>query len=59
MTGKKLKIILDEKGIKYTWFAEKLRISKGLLNLWLNEHSDIPAKYLSDIEKYLKIKTPA
>ena len=42
MNVEKIRVKLDEWGIKHTWFAEQLGVSKTLLSLWLSNERQMP-----------------
>lgn len=55
MKGKVIKAILDNRGVKYVWLANKLSVSKTLVSLWLSEDKKIPYDYRVKIADLLKI----
>ena len=44
---------LDKWGIKHTWFADKLGVSKALLSLWLSNERQMPDEKNEQAEKIL------
>ena len=55
MKGKIIKAILDNRGVKYVWLANKLGVSKTLVSLWLSEDKKIPHNYRAEISNILKV----
>jgi transcriptional regulator with XRE-family HTH domain len=53
MEGNQLKAILEERGIKQTWVAEKLGIKKSQVNQWVKGVNPIPDKYKPELRHYL------
>ena len=45
---------LDEWGIKHTWFADQLGVSKALLSLWLSNERQMPDEKNEQAIKILK-----
>jgi len=54
MESKELRTILKERGIKQTWVAGKLNVSRGLVNQWVREVNPIPEKYQIELKSLLK-----
>lgn len=54
MEPKELRTILQERGIKQTWVAEKLKVSRGLVNQWVKEVNPIPEKYQIELKSLFK-----
>ena len=54
MESKELQQILKDRGIKQTWVAGKLKVSKGLVNQWVREVNPIPEKYQIELKTLLK-----
>jgi len=53
MEGKKLSLLISEKGVKQTWIAEKLKVSKGLVNQWVKGKRPIAKKHELELQKLL------
>lgn len=54
MESKELRSILEQRGIKQTWVAEKLKVSRGLVNQWVRDVNPIPEKYQIELRALLK-----
>jgi predicted transcriptional regulator len=54
MESKELNRILKERGIKQTWIADKLNVSRGLVNQWVKEVNPIPEKYKIELKSLLR-----
>lgn len=54
MIEKTLKELIDERGIRYNFIAEKIGVSPTALNFWLNGVSKIPKKREEQIRELLK-----
>ena len=50
MTGKELRSILDEKGIKYSWLAAQLSVSEAAITKWMDESMPISAERVAEIK---------
>jgi transcriptional regulator with XRE-family HTH domain len=53
MEPKVLKAIITERGIKQTFIAKKLNVSKGLVNQWIKETSPISEKHQVELRSLL------
>jgi len=42
--------LLNERGIKQTWVAKKLGITRGRVNQWVKDVNDIPDKYKIELK---------
>ncbi len=51
----KLSEILKQRGIKQTWVAEKLGVSKQAVNNWVNGKHIPQSKYILKLAKLLEI----
>lgn len=54
MEAKTLRSIIQEKGIKQTWIAEKLGVTRALINQWVKGTVTIPEKHVDDLKRLLK-----
>lgn len=54
MEPKELNQILKDRGIKQTWVASKLKVSKGLVNQWVKGVNPIPEKYKIELKTLFK-----
>lgn len=55
MEAEKLRSLIEDKGIKQTWIARKLGITKVQVNQWVSGKAGIPEKYLEELKKLLGI----
>lgn len=55
MTGKELKRIIEDRGIKQIWIAEKLKISPGLVNQWINSGKTISDSHKIELKSLLGV----
>lgn len=53
MEPKLLKAIISDRGIKQTFIARKLGVSKGLVNQWVKETTLISEKHQLELRKLL------
>lgn len=53
MEPKQLKAIISDRGIKQTFIARKLNVSKGLVNQWIKETSPISQKHQIELRSLL------
>lgn len=53
MEPKLLKAIINDRGIKQTFIARKLGVSKGLVNQWVKETALISEKHQIELRKLL------
>lgn len=53
MEAKQLKAIISDRGIKQTWIAGKLKVSKGLVNQWIKEVTPISQEHQLELRKLL------
>lgn len=51
MNGKKLKSILEERGIKQKWVADKLGISSAMVNQWVTGDRPISNEREKELKK--------
>jgi len=54
MESKELQRILQERGIKQTWVADKLGVTKGLVNQWVKEKTPIAPKHQIELKSLLR-----
>ncbi|PCJ57907.1 MAG: transcriptional regulator [Rhodospirillaceae bacterium] len=55
MNEKKVKSILDARGVKYVWLADKLGITRSLVTQWFNNGIEIPEKHHIRIAEILNM----
>ncbi len=53
MEAKTLKILIAEKGVKQTWIATKLGVSKGLVNQWIKDKRPIAEKHQIELKRLM------
>lgn len=53
MKPEELKKLLEEKGTKHIWLAEKLGVNRALISMWLSGRAPIPEKHVPTIHKLL------
>lgn len=53
MEGKELKQIIDNRGIKQTFIAKKLNVSKALVNQWAKGTTPIADKHKIELKSLL------
>jgi len=54
MKAQELDNILKSNGIKQTWVAEKLGVTRGAVNQWVKGVNTIPDKYVVELKHILK-----
>lgn len=54
MECKELQQILNDRGIKQTWVAKKLGVTKSQVNQWVKEVNEIPDKYKIELNHLLQ-----
>ena len=54
MEGKELRKILDERGIKYSWLAEQLKVSEPTITKWMNEDMPISSERVAEIKTIIR-----
>ena len=57
MNGIELRKSLDDKGIKYSWLAEQLKVSEATITKWMNEDMPISDIRVAEIKTIIKIRT--
>jgi len=53
MEGKQLKRLISEKGIKQTFIADKLKVSKALVTQWVKGDRPIAANHVLELKRIL------
>ena len=53
MEAKTLKRLIDEKGIKQSFIAKKLGVSRALITQWINEGRPIAERHLPELKRIL------
>ena len=53
MEAKTLRSIIQEKGIKQSWIADKLKVTRQLVNQWVRGTVDVPEKHKEDLKRIL------
>jgi len=53
MEAKTLSFIIQNRGIKQTWIAKKLGVSKGLVNQWIKDKTPISDRHKIELQKLL------
>ncbi len=53
MEGKTLELLIISKGVKQTWIADKLKVSKGLVNQWVKGKRPIAQKHLIELQRLM------
>lgn len=53
MNVENIRTKLDQWGIKHTWFAQQLGVSKSLLSLWLSSERQMPEDKYEQANKIL------
>lgn len=53
MESKELKQIIESRGIKQTWIAKKLGVSKALVNQWVKDTTPIAEKQKIELKSLL------
>jgi len=54
MEAKTLRAIIQEKGIKQTWIAEKMGVTRALINQWVNGTVIVPDKHKENLKRILQ-----
>lgn len=54
MESKELKQILLDRGIKQTWIAGKLGVTKGLVNQWVKDKTPIAERHQIELKSLLQ-----
>ena len=54
MNGTELRKLLDDRGIRYNWLAEKLSVSEATITKWMNDDMPISANRVLEIKKTVK-----
>jgi transcriptional regulator with XRE-family HTH domain len=54
MEAKELKLIVESRGIKQTWIAGKLGVSKGTISNWIAGRVSIPTNHQIELRSLLK-----
>ena len=54
MEGKELRKLLDERGIKYSWLAEQLKVSEPTITKWMNEDMPISGERVAEIKTIIR-----
>ena len=55
MESKELKQIIESRGIKQTFVAKKLGISKALVNQWMKGHTPIAERHKIELKSLLNM----
>ena len=55
MNERKVKSILDARGVKYVWLADNLGITRSLVTQWFNNGVEIPEKHHIRIAEILNV----
>lgn len=53
MESKELKQIIESRGIKQTWIAKKLGVSKALVNQWVKDKTPIAENQKIELKSLL------
>lgn len=53
MESKELKQIIESRGVKQTFIAKKLGISKALVNQWIKGHTPIAERHKIELKSLL------
>lgn len=53
MEAKQLKLLVKEKGIKQSFIADKLNVSKALVTQWIKGDRPIASHHLIDLKRIL------
>lgn len=51
----RLRDALRDQGMTVSELAEHLGVSRGFVSQWLNQHRDVPVKYVDDIVSHLRV----
>lgn len=54
MEAKTLRSIIQEKGIKQSWIATKLGVTRALVNQWVQGTVTVPEKHKSELKRILQ-----
>lgn len=54
MKSEQLKKIVDDRGIKQAWIARKLKISRAVVNQWVNGTASIPEPRVEELKNLLR-----
>jgi len=54
MEAKTLRSIIQEKGIKQSWIATKLGVTRALVNQWVNGTVTVPEKHVPSLKRILQ-----
>lgn len=54
MEAKTLRSIIQEKGIKQTWIATKMGLTRALINQWVNGSVPVPEKHRDELKRILQ-----
>jgi len=54
MEAKTLRSIIQEKGIKQTWIAEKMGVTRALVNQWVKGTTIVPLKHVDELRRILQ-----
>lgn len=53
METKDLKTAIESKGIKQSWIAANLRVSKALVNQWMKDKTPIAERHQVELKRLL------
>ena len=53
MEAKTLRAIIQERGIKQTWIAKKMGLTRALINQWSKGSVPIPEKHKEELKRIL------
>lgn len=53
MEARTLKLLIKDKGIKQTFIADKLGISKTMITQWVKGDRPIPERHISELKRLL------
>lgn len=54
MEAKTLRSIIQDKGIKQSWVAQKLGVTRALVNQWVKGTVTVPEKHKADLKRILQ-----
>ncbi len=54
MEAKTLRSIIQDKGIKQSWIASKLGVTRALVNQWVQGTVTVPEKHVSELKRILQ-----
>lgn len=54
MEAKTLRAIIQERGLKQVWIAQRMGLTRALISQWVNGSIPIPEKHIDELRRILK-----